>query len=87
MDVRPNRPWDQARAGSEDRQAVNAKAASVVERRRLIQVVVGCAVGTLRRAILAFLFALLGLVAQWPALVGGRVFDFAVDGAAFVVLG
>ena len=65
----------------------NAKAAPVVGRRRLIQAVVGCAVGTLRGAFPALYLALFGLMAEGPALVGGRVLDFAVDGAAFVVFG
>ena len=41
----------------------------------------------LRGALAAFDFAFLGLVAEGATLVGGGVFDFAVDGAAFVVLG
>ena len=39
----------------------------------------------LRWPVAALFLAFFGLVAQGPALVGGRVFHLAVDGAAFVV--
>ena len=41
----------------------------------------------LRWPIPALFLTFLGLVAQGTTLVGRRVFDFAVDGAAFVVFG
>ena len=47
----------------------------------------GLGYGRLGRAVLALFLALFGLVAQWPSLVGGRIFHLAIDGAAFVVLG